>query len=207
MVCLIVHKQESSVLHTSALHIMELQRCLQWHIGALLLGAYKLAAILMQSSDKELCLVVACYGETRQSLPHVRLKPAAIGTLQVGCLRSKRIIIERCGDIGIVDVLVVEIHLGIHQPLRIAEHRDTYLGIGGSQSVELGKRKVQLRRTTCVEHHHILLGRDKRLGKHSLRRLKICDAVSYAHSLQPLRKAEVKMPLLLVVSLQSTITT
>ena len=156
MVCLIVHKQESSVLHTSALHIMELQRCLQWHIGALLLGAYKLAAILMQSSDKELCLVVACYGETRQSLPHVRLKPAAIGTLQVGCLRSKRIIVERCGDIGIVDVVVVEIN-----------------ALANIASDDL--------------------------------RFVMLYPMPTASSL--LRKAEVKMPLLLVVSLQSTITT
>ena len=73
-----MQQYEAIVLHTAIADALELQWSLQRSVCVLLMCAFKLRAILVDTTNEELRLVVAGEGEAWESLTHVRLEPLAV---------------------------------------------------------------------------------------------------------------------------------
>ena len=104
--------------------------------------------------------------------------------LQTCCSRRRLVVDVSRRDVCLVLVIVVLVYALVHQPFVVAVHRNLYVRVRSTQRVQLGKRRVKLRRTTRVQNHHVALLCAERLGEHRLRRLQVGYVVRNALSLK-----------------------
>ena len=99
----------------------------------------------MEALQEIVGMVIACQRKSWQGLLHLLLEPFPIIALYPLYRSRQGIIIKGGGDISVELVEILQIVLGVHQPLRITEERDGEVGGNGSQTVELGKSNIEFR--------------------------------------------------------------
>ena len=117
MVGLIMDEQQRLVAKPAVAIAFELQRCLNGRITEHPHGTIEGLPILMQSLQEEVGMVEACDGETRQLVLHVAGEVLTILPLELLSGRRQRVIIEYRRYVGIVFVVVLQIPVGIEQPV------------------------------------------------------------------------------------------
>ena len=173
----IVNQLEVSVLVSAPAGLHEMQRGLNRLIVHLLSVTIEIVPMLLHALDKEHAVVVTRNGETWLRYHHRLMEPCRILLLQA--LRSCRtgIVIEGGRNISIILIEALQIVLGIHQPLRIAEERDGCTRELAVELIQPVEHSRQLWRTARVQNNHILLTRLESLGKLLQAGIHIGDAV------------------------------
>ena len=142
--CIVYQLQHLVAIATlGSLH--EVERCLNWPNVHLALAAVEVLAILIDALDEEHRMVVACDGETRHGYLHRLMEPLAVTLLQVDHLGRAIAIIKGGRDVCIVTIETIEVVLGVHQPLGIAEEQDDGTRILGTELIQLVEHLCQLR--------------------------------------------------------------
>ena len=161
----VVNQLEVLVLVSTLGRFHEMQWSLHRLIVHLLAFTRKLLALLLDTLDEEHTMIITRDGEARLRNHHRLMEPSLVCLLQV--LRSfcYRIVIEGRRDICIVLIESLQIILGVHQPLCIAEERDRCTRILAVKLIQLVEHGSQLWRTTRIQDYHILLAWQECLGK------------------------------------------
>ena len=110
-------------------------------------------------------MIITSDGEARLRNHHRLMEPSLVRLLQVLRSFGYRIVIEGRRDISIVLIESLQIVLGVHQPLCIAEERDRCTRILAVKLIQFVEHGCQLWRTARIKYYHILLAWQESLGK------------------------------------------